>query len=556
MATVTEIRPTKKVVTQIERSPSIIKKKLRVCAYARVSTKLEEQENSYELQMSEYTKRISENPEWIFAGMYSDKGISGTSTKNREGFNKMIKAALNGEIDLILTKSISRFGRNVSDVLKACQQLRDAGVEIRFEKEHITNMDQTTDFLMAVMSGIAQEESRSISENLTWAIRTRFKEGIHRLNVHSLYGYSRDENDNIVIDDEKADVIRRIYVAFIVGLTPHDIAEELNNAHVPTLRKGKWTYGRVKSILQNEKYCGDAILQKSYTVNYLTHKRKKNEGEVPSYYVKDDHIPIVSKEDFEKVKALLEAQALTSDRNTCKNLSLYKMVYCATCGNEMKRVPGSDKRNKLWCGFKNNNSDCNSGYTDYEDIENALLRVIETMSDSQTIVDELNQILATCEEYSTTKTRITNLEYETAELIKSVDKLIDLKIKTNQLSEKEFKAKYDSLQSKIKENEKLLETLEEEYKKKSSSAILFQIQVNELFAGNKIAVSNQLFRRLFRAVLYKDKAIKIVLNTPSAAGLSINELIKTCNKQKVIYQEDMLFGVKRKLHVEVVHYGK
>lgn len=556
MATVTEIKPTKKVVTQITRSPSLIKKRLRVCAYARVSTKQEEQENSYELQMNEYTKRINENPDWIFAGMYSDKGISGTSTKNREGFKLMIKDALNGKIDLILTKSISRFGRNVSDILTACQQLRDKGVEIRFEKEHLSNLDQTTDFLMAVMSGIAQEESRSISGNLTWAIRTRFKDGVHRLNVSSLYGYERDKDDNIIIDETKADIVRRIYIAFLSGLTPADIAEELNNAKIPSLRNGKWTYSNVKSILQNEKYCGDAILQKSFTLNYLTHKRKKNEGEVPSYYVKDDHIPIVERDVFEKAKALLDAQSETNIRNTYKNLPLYKLVYCLNCGNEMKRVPGSDKRNKLWCNFKVSNSKCQSGYTDYEDVENALLKVIEKMSNTETIVKELKDILSTCEEYSFTKTRLTTLEQEISALAKSVDKLIDLKIKTNQISEIEFKNKYDSLQSQIKEKEELLLSLESEYKKKSASSILFEFQLNDIFNGQKLALSNQLFRRLFRAVLYGNKSIFIILNTPSAAVLSIKELIGTFSEKQTIYQEDMLFGVKRKLHVEVINYGK
>lgn len=556
MATVTEIKPTKKVVTQITRSPSLIKKRLRVCAYARVSTKQEEQENSYELQMNEYTKRINENPDWIFAGMYSDKGISGTSTKNREGFKLMIKDALNGKIDLILTKSISRFGRNVSDILTACQQLRDKGVEIRFEKEHLSNLDQTTDFLMAVMSGIAQEESRSISGNLTWAIRTRFKDGVHRLNVSSLYGYERDKDDNIIIDETKADIVRRIYIAFLSGLTPADIAEELNNAKIPSLRNGKWTYSNVKSILQNEKYCGDAILQKSFTLNYLTHKRKKNEGEVPSYYVKDDHIPIVERDVFEKAKALLDAQSETNIRNTYKNLPLYKLVYCLNCGNEMKRVPGSDKRNKLWCNFKVSNSKCQSGYTDYEDVENALLKVIEKMSNSETIIKELKDILSTCEEYSFTKTRLTTLEQEISALAKSVDKLIDLKIKTNQISEIEFKNKYDSLQNQIKEKEELLLSLESEYKKKSASSILFEFQLNDIFNGQKLALSNQLFRRLFRAVLYGNKSIFIILNTPSAAVLSIKELIGTFSEKQTIYQEDMLFGVKRKLHVEVINYGK
>lgn len=556
MAIVTEIKATKKVVTQISKIEVAKKKKLRVAAYARVSTKLEEQENSYELQINEYTKRINENPDWVFAGMYSDKGISGTSTKNREGFKKMIYEAIHEhKIDLILTKSISRFGRNVSDILQACQQLRDEGIEIRFEKEHLNNMDGSMDFVLTVMCGIAQEESRSISENLTWSIRNRYKQGIHRLNTNQLYGYGRDEKDNIIINDAEADIVRRIYAAFLAGLTTWDIAKELNNNKIMTASNKKWTYSNVRAILTNEKYCGDAILQKTFTVNYLTHKRKKNNGEVPSYYVSNDHIGIVSKDDFDKVQLLLEAYTKTKETKTSTNLPLCNLVYCANCGRVMKRVPGGDKRNKLWCNFNTDSGKCSLGYTDYDDVEDALLSTIEKMINSKSVVKEINEIIANCDEYSFVKAKLESLKKEIAELVKNIDKLIDMKIKSNQLTESDFKKKYDSLNKELEEKQKLFDELEEEYKSKTSSSTLFKISVENLYKGEKLVSSNHLFRRLFKVVLYSDKTIYPILNTPATATLSIKEIIKTYTKQKTLISDEIVFSSRRSLKVEVKSYG-
>lgn len=556
MATVREIKPTKKVVTQINTTAPIRKQKLRVAAYARVSTNQDEQENSYELQISEYTKRINNNPEWVFVDMYSDKGISGTSLKNREGFKLMIKHALAGKIDLILTKSISRFGRNVADILKACQDLREKGVEIRFEKENLTNMNNATDFLLTIMSGLSQEESRSISDNVTWAVRKRFKEGIHRLNTTNLYGYDRDADDNIIFNKEEADVVRRIYFAFLEGLSPYDIARELNENGIPSPKKKKWNTNSILGILGNEKFCGDAILQKTYTTSYLSHKRVKNEGQVPSYYVSDDHIPIVDRDIFEKAKVLLEAYKCADGRTSSMNLPLYNIVYCATCGEVMKRVPGADGRNKLWCNFLRKEGSCSAGYTNYDDVLEATTDAIKSMVDMESIRKEINEILSQAYDVDASTLKIDALEKEVATLIKNIDKLINMKIKSNEISESDFNAKYRSLKKEVDEKEKLLEQLTEENNKKRADIVAFKVSLEQLTGKNEIVSSNMLFRRLFRCILYKEKTIYLILNTPDIAVTPVKEIIKTYEKTRVLFAKDMVFSARRHLSYKVITYGK
>lgn len=555
MATVREIKPTKKVVIHSDSSPVTPTKKLRVCAYARVSTKQDEQENSYELQISEYTKRISQNPKWDFVGMYSDKGISGTSLKNRDGFINMIADAKKGKIDLILTKSISRFGRNVSDILKACQDLREINVEIIFEKENLSNMNATTDFLLTIMSGMAQEESRSISENVKWGFRKRFKEGIHRMNTTNLYGYSRDENDNIILEEDKAENVRMIYRLFLAGFTPHDIARELNNNKILSPKGKKWQASVIISILSNEKYCGDAILQKGYTVSYLTHKRVKNDGQVPSYYVTDDHIPIVDKETFNKVKVLLEVYKNSEGPNSALNLPLYGIVYCATCGNVMKKVPGADGRSKLWCNFLRKEGSCSFGYSDHDDILVAITDAISLMINQKAIIKEVNETLSQASTLRNSEMKVNALEKEIATLIKSIDKLIDLKIKSHEISEADFSAKYNSMKKELDEKETLFNQLNADLNSKKNSTITFQIATEELLAKDNFMASNMLFRRLFRCVLYKEKTIYMILNTPDVATKSVKELIKTYEKQSVIASKDMTFSSRRHLSYKVIKYG-
>lgn len=285
----------------------------RVAAYARVSTDNEEQLSSYEAQVDHYTGYIQSNNQWKFVEVYADEGISATSTKKRDGFNRMIKDALAGKIDLIITKSVSRFARNTVDTLTTVRKLKDKGVEVYFEKENIYTLDSKGELLITIMSSLAQEESRSISENVTWGQRKRFADGKVSLPYKQFLGYEKGEDGLPKIVESEAKTVRLIYKMFLEGTAGTTIAKYLSENNIPSpAGKKVWSESTIRSILHNEKYKGDAILQKSFTVDFLTKKKKVNEEEVPQYYVENSHPAIISAEVFDLAQAEFERRR--SDR--------------------------------------------------------------------------------------------------------------------------------------------------------------------------------------------------------------------------------------------------
>ncbi|HPY83637.1 MAG TPA: recombinase family protein [Ruminococcus flavefaciens] len=307
--------------------------KRRVAAYARVSTDYEEQITSYQAQVRFYTNYIQSRDDWEFVDVYTDEGISALNTKRRDGFNRMIADALAGKIDLIITKSVSRFARNTVDSLSTIRKLKEHNVECYFEKENIWTFDGKGELLISIMSSLAQEESRSISENVTWGQRKRFAEGKVTMCYGAFLGYRKGENGQPEIVPEEAEIVRFIYRQYITGQTPYKIAAELTAQGIPTpTGKTKWAVSTIRSILTNEKYKGDALLQKKFTVDFLTKKTKINEGEVQQYYVENSHPAIITPEEFDLVQ-----QELTK-REKCKkqysSTSIYSSkIICGDCGN-------------------------------------------------------------------------------------------------------------------------------------------------------------------------------------------------------------------------------
>lgn len=279
----------------------------RAAAYARVSTAHEEQLTSYAEQIGYYTNYIKERSDLEFAGVYTDEGITGTSTKHREGFKRMIADALAGKIDLIIAKSVSRFARNTIDSLTTIRLLKEHNVECYFEKENIHTFDSRGELLLTIMAAIAQEESRSVSQNCTWGQRKRFSDGKVTVPFKRFLGYDRSKDGSLVVNEEQAATVRRIYDEFLQGSTPYAIAKGLTEDGIPTPGgKEIWSKNVVKSILTNEKYKGDALLQKVFTVDYLTKVKKKNEGELAQYYVEGSHEAIIPPETWEKVQEEFE----------------------------------------------------------------------------------------------------------------------------------------------------------------------------------------------------------------------------------------------------------
>lgn len=292
----------------------------RAAAYARVSTDHEDQSTSCSAQIEYYTKYIDERDDLEFVRVYVDEGISGTSTAKRAGFRQMINDALAGEIDLIITKSVSRFARNTVDGLSTIRLLKANNVECYFERENIHTFDGKAELLLTVMASIAQEESRSISENCLWGQHKRFADGKVTVPFKRFLGYDRAEDGSLKVNPEQAETVREIYRLFLEGMSPYSIAKLLTERNIPTPGgKRRWYKATVISILSNEKYKGDALLQKVFTTDYLTKNKKKNEGELPQFYVEGDHEAIVSAETFERAQKELERRSQRNSEATKAN---------------------------------------------------------------------------------------------------------------------------------------------------------------------------------------------------------------------------------------------
>ncbi|SHE89998.1 recombinase family protein [Caloramator proteoclasticus] len=316
-----------------------------MAAYCRVSTDQLEQLLSYEAQVAYYTSYITNHPDYELAGIYADEGISGTNTKKREQFNKMIEDCKAGKIDMIITKSISRFARNTLDTLNYVRQLKELGIGVIFEKENINTLDSKGEVLLTILSSLAQDESRSISENSTWGIRRRFEQGKLHINHTKFLGYDKDEEGNLVINEKQAKIVRRIYKGYLDGKGPNRIARELEEEGIPNWNgKSKWYESSIRKILSNEKYKGDALLQKTYTVDFLTKKRAVNNGEVPMYYVEESHPAIIDKEIWEAVQLEMERRRAFAEKYNISKLDYATVdnpfagrVICGHCGSAFGR---------------------------------------------------------------------------------------------------------------------------------------------------------------------------------------------------------------------------
>ena len=282
--------------------PLATTKKLKVAAYARVSTDDEDQQTSYAAQCDYYERYIKSRKDWEFVKVYADEGISGCNTKKRKAFKTMVKDALDGKIDLILAKSLSRFSRNTVDSLTTIRKLKENGVEVWFEKEAIKTFDGRGEILLTILSSLSQEESRSISENVTWGIRKKMADGKFTVGYSRFLGYDKGEDGNLAINEEQAKTVRLIFGLFIEGLTPCAIANELTKRGILTVTgRAKWNAATINGVLANEKYTGCARIQKTFTPDFLTKKVVKNTGQVPSYFVEQSHPAIIAPETFEMV---------------------------------------------------------------------------------------------------------------------------------------------------------------------------------------------------------------------------------------------------------------
>lgn len=335
--------------SELYRENSAAPVRLKVAAYCRVSTEQEQQQSSYEIQVDYYTRYISQNPEWELAGIYADEGISGTNTDRRTDFNRLMDDCMHGKVDLILTKSISRFARNTVDCISWVRKLKAMGIAVHFETENINTLESSGELLLAILSSQAQEESHSISTNVTWGIVRKFEKGEMMLNVNNFLGFTRDREGNIVIDQAEAAVVRKIFYLYLCGDSLTQIKEKLEAEGIKTVRgKDTWRVSTIDRLLSNEKYMGDALLQKSYTVDFLTKKRIANTGQRKQYYVENSHEAIIPKSIFYQVQAEKARRAglvkkTTKKSKTAKGVysskyALTELLVCGECGTHYRRT--------------------------------------------------------------------------------------------------------------------------------------------------------------------------------------------------------------------------
>ena len=342
----------KKTVTIIEPQQNLLVDRekyhqKRTAAYCRVSTGSEEQLTSYKTQMAVYTEMIAENPEWEFAGLYADEGISGTRADKRPQFTKMINDCLNGKIYMIITKSVSRFARNTVECLEYVRMLKARGIGIIFEEQNINTLKTDSELYLVIYAGFAQSESESMSKNITWAFRKNFENGKAGFCYSHFLGYRRGDDGNPVIVPEEAAVVREIFEMFNSGMTHLQISEEMKsrNYHFKD-KEFQFSKSQIQNVLRNEKYTGDLILQKTVTVDCITKTRKKNQGEAPMYLVQNNHPAIISREVFAKAQEQFARRNTITPKSKKESVSytgrysryaLTDILICGECGTKYRR---------------------------------------------------------------------------------------------------------------------------------------------------------------------------------------------------------------------------
>ena len=488
----------------------VLNRKLRVAAYARVSTMGAEQLNSYESQKKYYYEKINNNPEWQYVDIYADEGISGTTDYRRASFMKMIQDALSGKIDLILTKSISRFGRNTMDVLKNVRLLRDNNVAVLFEENNLNTLDtKTSEMLLTTLSAVAQQESEKISEHVKLGLHMKMNRG-ELIGFNRCYGY-RNENDKLEIIDEEAEVVKFIFDKYCDGHGANGIAKMLTEQGIKSPKgNDKWNDSTIRGILRNEKYKGDVLQGKTYTADPLSHKRYKNLGEADQFYVSEHHEPIISPEKFDIVQEILKERcgARVNGRrigNVGRKFAFSSRIRCGFCGNCFTRrtVVGKD-REKIpsWSctSFaKNGKENCTDSKTIREEmIKEAFVDSYKFLSLNTNFETEefLNLMQDTMNE-NNKQDELERYKKEFSNIKSKKSKLIDLMVE-DKISENDYNEKVEKYNRKLEILENKIEQLKLLAEDKKSISEGLQ-KVKELL--NSKDIMDQFDQEIFNAIV-------------------------------------------------------
>ena len=417
-------------------------RKLRVAAYCRVSTEEEEQQGSFEIQKLYYTEKINSTPEWEVAGIYADDGISGVHTKKRDGFNQMIQDCKKRKIDLILTKSISRFARNTLDSIQYVRMLKQMGIAVVFEKENINTATMNSEMILTVLSAFAQAESESISQNVARGKRMGYKHGKFAFPYGRIIGYRKGADGKPEIIPEQAEIIRLIFNSYLQGDSLQSIKAKLETAGALTARGNTaWSAQSIQRILQNEKYCGDVLLQKTFTEDVLTGVHKKNTGQLPQYYIENYHEGIVSKQMFREVQTEIARRNSKSAANQRKcrrgrynsKYALSERLFCGDCGSPYKRVTWNihGRKQIVWrCvnRIEYGTKFCSSSPSiPEEELHRAILKAVQGLAANLTdeVVAQINGILHNIQTGESTKP---NLQEQLEQTQQEFDRLLEMSL--------------------------------------------------------------------------------------------------------------------------------
>ena len=520
MPTVTRIEPKhNKVVAEFPLNEN---KLLRAAAYARVSTDSDEQYTSFEAQVSYYTQLIESNPEYTFVKVYADEGVSGTLLKKRKGFNEMLEAARRHEFDILFTKSLSRFARNTVDSISAIRELKELGIDIYFEEQKLHTINATGELIITILSALAQEESRNISENVKWGIRKSFADGKVLIPYGNFLGYVKGKNGLPEIDEDEAKVVKLIYQMFWEGHSTFFIANYLNEHLVPMPSKKtdengnyvyKWQAHTINKILTNEKYKGEAILQKTYIEDFLTHKKVINTGkEIPIYHVKESHPFIIPVEEWEMVQVEFRRREAMKGKYSGNSL-LGSKIICADCGScyGQKVWHSNDKYRRViyQCNHKfSGKKTCKTPSITEEIIKNAFVESCRKMS-CESLIEDLELGLEVIDNHKEIDEKIRELIIECDALNETARKLIEDKKKGN-IDLDAADEKYKILVKKHKEVSGQLKKLEDERSRKVATAYRIKMTIMMLKTeGNQVDEFNVKWWSLLleKAVVHEDGRI-------------------------------------------------
>ena len=526
----------KTVFPNVDPTTGILKKR-RVAAYCRVSTDMDDQLHSLETQKIEFERKIKENPDWIYAGLYFDEGISGTLLDKREGFNTMIKDALNGKIDLILVKSISRYARNTVHSIQTKRDLEAKGVEIFFEKENISSLDPSCETMFTIYSSFAQEESRQISTNVTWGIRARMREGKYKI-ARAILGYKKNEKGEMDIDEEGRKTVECIFTMFMNGYTYREIAKHLINKGIKNSNGNvSWSVSTISELLSNEKYCGDILYQKTYCKSYLTHIRKQNNGEYEKFFFPNHHPAIISKPEFMYVQLLKKKRRDNYNPiNNKNNLPLAGLVYCSCCGRQMRRVQyykGKQyERFALTCKMQKRNNqnfvNCTTTSTlDYDLVLSLVEKIIKERNidfNSSLLTDSILE----GSNLITSVNKIAELKKEINETERELTSLITKQVKSG-LPLETYQNKYNKLQAKLDKAKALIAEINEDSYFDYENSILNR-ELHGFLCKNTAISARIIAKDIKRIYRLEDDSLLIVLSKKIVSESQLESIrINACN---------------------------